>query len=110
MPIRHTSRTRFATCSASHPARSSDKFAKQWGFWRRAGRPSLFYKTRKSRDATLRRMTNRGWRIGTASVVHWVLGAVWYSAFSGVFDRWIGSERLRDLETRSEAGAFSFAF
>jgi len=45
-----------------------------------------------------------------AAVIHWVLGGVWYGIFSSVFAGFIGDEKIKELERRSEAKAFILAF
>ena len=44
-----------------------------------------------------------------AAVMHWVLGGMWYAAFTAPFTRFMGEGRLADLETRSEPLAFAGA-
>ena len=45
-----------------------------------------------------------------SAVVHWILGGAWYGIFSKPFTGFIGEEKMKDLETRSEAKAFILAF
>lgn len=44
------------------------------------------------------------------AVLHWILGGVWYGVFSRPFSAYIGDEKMRELETRSEPKAFIVAF
>ena len=45
-----------------------------------------------------------------AAVIHWIVGAVWYGIFSNTFGSFIGNEKMRELESHSEAMAFILAF
>jgi hypothetical protein len=45
-----------------------------------------------------------------AAVAHWILGGAWYGVLNKPFSRFIGSEKMKELETRSEAKAFILAF
>ena len=45
-----------------------------------------------------------------AAIIHWILGGVWYAIFSKPFTAFIGSDKLRELESHSEAMAFLLAF
>src|SRR4051812_6557624 len=55
-------------------------------------------------------MTIRHPAVFVAALAHWIAGGLWYGVFSGIFAGYIGQAKLRELETRSEAAAFSLAF
>src|ERR1700741_943005 len=48
--------------------------------------------------------------VTVATAVHWIMGGAWYGIFSRPFSGFIGEGKMKELETRSEAKAFTLAF